>query len=200
LALLSQAATAGQPSPAVYQVRRGDALSLIAQRFGTTVAALKRDNSLGSDTIHIDERLRIAQPFRRNDTSPLRWQHPLRHPGPVLRPFGPYKASGILMRRTGVDLATPVGTQLYCPAIGVVRHSGPLAGFGHILIIEHSGHYASVLAPCDPASVTVQVGQALLAGDPVARTGVPQEADAKPYLHIELRRNDKAIPPDRLLH
>ncbi len=40
-------------------VSRGDTLSAIAQRYGTTVDALRRDNGLDSDVIRLGQRLRI---------------------------------------------------------------------------------------------------------------------------------------------
>lgn len=186
-------------SPATYKVRKGDNLTVIAQRFGTTVKTLKSDNNLRSDVIHVGQALQVSHPFRGQDNKRVQWGRPMRHPGPVLRPFGPYQAGGILMPRTGTDLATPVGTSLYSPAIGVVRHSGPMDGFGHILIIEHPGRYATVLAPCDPVSLTVEVGQAILRGEPLGKTGSPPETGAQPFVHLELRRDDKAIAPDRLI-
>ncbi len=192
------AVLADTSSPAVYEVRQGDNLSVIAKRFGTSVATLKSNNNLASDVIHIGQQLKLTRPFRGLDRTSVRWGRPVRHPGPVLRPFGPYQAGGILMPRTGTDLASPVGTQLYSPAVGIVRHSGLMEGFGHLLIIEHPGRYATVLAPCDPASLSVTVGQAVLRGDMLGKTAAPPEAGAKSYVHIELRRNDKAIPPDRL--
>jgi membrane-bound lytic murein transglycosylase D len=42
-----------------YTVKRGDNLSLIARRHGTTVATLKRLNRLSSDHIRVGQRLRI---------------------------------------------------------------------------------------------------------------------------------------------
>lgn len=192
------AAKADPTTPAIYEVHKGDNLSLIAKRFGTSVAALKGENNLNSDVIHIGQKLKLAQPFKGMGRSSVQWLRPVRHPGQVLRPFGPYKAGGILMPRTGTELACAVGTQLYSPAIGVVRYSGPMEGFGHLLIIEHPGRYATVLSPCDPSSVTVTVGQAILRGERLGKTSSPPEAGDKPFIHIELRRDDKAIPPDRL--
>ncbi len=51
----------GQPesSAAVYEVKRGDALILIAKQFGVTVAQLKQLNSLKSDKILIGQALKI---------------------------------------------------------------------------------------------------------------------------------------------
>jgi LysM repeat protein len=44
---------------AYHRVRRGDTLSALAERFGTTVAELEQANGLGGDLITIGQRLRI---------------------------------------------------------------------------------------------------------------------------------------------
>jgi N-acetylmuramoyl-L-alanine amidase len=46
-------------TPASYTVRRGDSLSMIAQRFGTTMAALKKHNSLKSDGVQISQVIKL---------------------------------------------------------------------------------------------------------------------------------------------
>ena len=46
-------------TPASYTVRRGDSLSMIAQRFGTTMAALKKHNSLKSDGVQIGQVIKL---------------------------------------------------------------------------------------------------------------------------------------------
>lgn len=60
--------TAGDDLPAavIYMVRQGDALSTIAQRFGTTVTKLKRANRLTNNTLRVGQRLEIpdAEPAR----------------------------------------------------------------------------------------------------------------------------------------
>jgi murein DD-endopeptidase MepM/ murein hydrolase activator NlpD len=72
-------------------------------------------------------------------------------------------------------------------------------GFGTLIIIEHPDQYATVLSPLDPTTVAVKVSQALLAGDHLGRTGPPPDKDTPPFLHVELRKMDKAINPDLLL-
>lgn len=47
------------PVPGVYMVKRGDSLSLIAQRYNVSQAELKSVNGLSSDTIHIGQELTI---------------------------------------------------------------------------------------------------------------------------------------------
>mgnify|MGYP001827024796 CR=1 FL=1 len=185
-------------SPAVYKVRSGDNLSVIGARFGVTVNDLKKANGLSSDLLSIGQELTISKPFRRTGRKDVRWTRPSNKLGRVLRPYGQYKKGSVLMPRTGVDLACPVGTKLVSPANGVVRHVGPMDGFGLLVIIEHGGGYATVMSPLDPERLTVAPGQAILRGDPVGRTGEPVDFEDEPHLHLELRHNDKAIKPDRL--
>lgn len=198
LVLLAATDSALADGPARYEVRRGDNLSVIAQRYGTTVSALKRSNGLKSDVIHVGQQLRIDKPYARRSGT-IRWQRPCTATGRVLKPFGQYKRKNILMPQTGVEVACPVGSKVTAAADGIVRHVGPLDGFGTLVIVEHGDRYASVLAPIDPARVKVVEGQAVRRGDELGRTAKPDEDGREPYLHIELRRRDKAIAPDRLL-
>ena len=46
---------------AVYEVEPGDTLSKIAKKFGTTVDLIKASNSLKSDTIHANSKLKISR-------------------------------------------------------------------------------------------------------------------------------------------
>src|SRR3954453_2653867 len=55
--LLAAVLTAGAPS--VIRIHRGDTLSEIAHRYGTTVTALQRANHLRGTTIYAGELLRI---------------------------------------------------------------------------------------------------------------------------------------------
>ena len=50
-----------EDDPDWYRVQYGDTLSMMAQRFRTTVATLKSLNLLSDDTIHIGQRLRVSQ-------------------------------------------------------------------------------------------------------------------------------------------
>ena len=199
LVLWAGPALAASNSPAFYEVRQGDYLGLIAKKFGVTVGELRSANSLSSDVLSIGQELRLENPFHRNLQGKIEWKHPCRNHGKVLRHFGPYKKKGILMPSTGTDVACAMGTAVANPAIGVVRHIGHMDGFGTLIIIQHGGGYTTVFSPFDPITVTVKVGQALLPGEHIGRTGPPPGKDTPSYLHIELRKNEKAIKPDPLL-
>ena len=186
-------------SPAVYHVVKGDNLSVIAARFGITLKELRQANNLHSDVIRVGQKLKVKRPFHLTRSRDVRWARPVRRPGRVLRPFGPYKVKGVLMPRTGTDVACPWGTTVKSPANGVVRHVGYMDGFGTLMIIEHGGGYATVLAPFDPVTIKVRVGQAINRGQALGKTGQPDPAHPEPFLHVELRKNEKAVKPDRLL-
>jgi murein DD-endopeptidase MepM/ murein hydrolase activator NlpD len=199
MVLVDGTSVAATSSPGFYEVRKGDFLGRIATSYGVTVSDLRKSNNLSSDVLQIGQKIRIDNPFQQNSDVKNQWKCPIATWDKVLRSFGPYKKKGILMPSTGTDLACAQGTALSAPAIGVVRHIGHMDGFGTLIIIEHPENYATVLSPLDPATVAVQVGQALLRGDHLGRTGPPPENDTPPYLHVELRKNDKAIKPDPLL-
>jgi LysM repeat protein/lipoprotein-anchoring transpeptidase ErfK/SrfK len=76
---LARTAPAAAPAPSplqeqsgemLYEVKRGDALILIAKRFGVTVAQIKELNALKSDTIRIGQSLRIPGVAQRSVVSP----------------------------------------------------------------------------------------------------------------------------------
>ncbi|MBE0564645.1 MAG: LysM peptidoglycan-binding domain-containing M23 family metallopeptidase [Krumholzibacteria bacterium] len=198
MAVLAAAAPCAPAAEARYTVRRGDNLTVIARHFGTSVDALRRANGLQGDLLGVGQILRIAAPFTATAAREPRWERPARRLGEVLRPFGPYQKGSVRMDRRGVDLACAPGEVVSAPATGVVRFLGPLEGYGHLAILDHGGGWATVLSPLDPAHLAVQEGTAVLAGDRLGLVGEPVE-EGPPYLHVELRRDERAIAPDRLL-
>ena len=47
--------------PMQHKVKRGESLSLLAQRYGTTVSALKKANKLSKNTLYIGQVLKIPK-------------------------------------------------------------------------------------------------------------------------------------------
>jgi len=190
---------AADGGPAWYEVRSGDHLSRIAGRFGTTVNSLRNDNSLTKDIIRPGQRLELSTPLTRTKAKDIDWLNPCRSKGRILEKFGPYERDKILMPRTGVLMAQDVGAPVLVPANGVLRFLSVMDGMGTLAIIAHGGGYHSVLGPLDPDTVPWQQGQCMLRGDILGAVAALPESEYPPHLHIELRQNSKAIPPDRLL-
>jgi len=134
--------------------------------------------------------------------------------GPVSQEFGPtdwsnanpgmykyaaaYGASG----HTGVDIGLNVGTQLYAPVGGTVVHAGGTGyfcspdtdpnggcgpGMGELRLRLDNGHE---LILGHNSSISVQVGQRVSAGQPVAKVGSMNGG----HVHVEYRVPDSGLP------
>lgn len=199
LACLAVAAPTRAADAPRYTVRKGDSLSLIAKRLGVTMAHLRKENDLKGDVIHQGQVLAVPDAFKALRPGDVRWNRPLPKGGKLLRPFGNYQQGKLVLPSTGADVSCPVGTRVTAPAHGVVRHAGAMDGVGMVLILEHGGTYTSVLAPLDPATITVEVGQIVVRGETLGLTAAPDASSDAPHLHVELRKDDKAVSPDRML-
>jgi septal ring factor EnvC (AmiA/AmiB activator) len=119
--------------------------------------------------------------------------------GTVMREFGAPDGSGGAMR--GASIATRPRAVVTNPAEGTVVFAGPFRSYGRVLIINAGGGYYFLLAGMD--AIQVEVGQFLLAGEPVARMGeVAAPAAAlgvvepdSPVLYVELRKDGTPIDP-----
>lgn len=104
--------------------------------------------------------------------------------GTIVTGFGEVAATGV--RSRGLTVAARPGAQLIAPADGRIGFSGPYRGFGHIVIIEHSGGWTSLITGMDTS--TMEVGEQVLQGDPIGRA-----SQNRPRITVELRRNGRPI-------
>ena len=79
--------------------------------------------------------------------------------------------------------------QVTSPFDGSVIFAGPFRGYGNMIIIDHGKGYLTLLAGLD--SIDCDLGQMLLAGEPVGQ--MPDNQEAK--LYVELRHNNQPIDP-----
>ncbi len=101
----------------------------------------------------------------------------------------------------GISIATRPNAQVNSPTDGWVVYSGPFRSYGHLLIINAGGGYHVLLAGME--RIDVQLGQFVLAGEPVAAMATPQLASAGvedigitlPVLYIEFRKDGTSIDP-----
>ena len=107
--------------------------------------------------------------------------------GQIVTAFGQETSKGVSSK--GLSIKTRKQAQVISPFDGSVVFSGPFRGYGNLIIIEHGQGYLSLLAGLD--IMDVEVGQMLLAGEPVGQ--MPDDEHAR--LYVELRRNNHPINP-----
>lgn len=114
--------------------------------------------------------------------------------GTLTRRFGQRDPEGL--RNRGLVIAARDGATVVAPYDGSVIYAGAFEGFGLILIIEHGEGYHTLLAGL--GRIGLQVGQRVLAGEPVGAMRSPQAGGgvgSGPELYVELRHNGDPIDP-----
>ena len=97
---------------------------------------------------------------------------------------------------TGVDFAVPAGQTVVAAGPGKVVYAGPgLAGFRHLVIVEHGGGYLSAYSlNADPV---VAEGKDLASGARLAAIDGAGAVDRR--LHFEIRRNGSPVDPGKVI-
>jgi septal ring factor EnvC (AmiA/AmiB activator) len=119
--------------------------------------------------------------------------------GDIARDFGASDSYGGTTR--GISIITRPKAVVVSPADGWVAYAGPFRSFGRLLIINAGGGYYLLLAGMD--QISVDVGQFVLAGEPVAIMGqtslVSPAAGAiatnDPVLYVEFRKDGGSVDP-----
>ncbi len=156
--------------------------------------ALQERNAFAANAFSDPSRLTPQVPF-----ASVRGKLPLPVSGEKIRDFGNDDGFGGTMR--GISLTTRSKAVVVSPADGWVVFSGPFRSFGRLLIINAGGGYYMLLAGMD--QINVDVGQFVLAGEPVAVMGEHNQPSAvagavttkDPVLYVELRKDNGSIDP-----
>ena len=119
--------------------------------------------------------------------------------GQTVRDFGDPDGAGGTMR--GISISTRPHAVVASPADGWVAFAGPFRSFGRLLIINAGGGYYLLLAGME--QIRVEVGQFVLAGEPVATMGDTSSLAAGnggvenggPVLYVEFRKDGGSIDP-----
>lgn len=93
----------------------------------------------------------------------------------------------------GIRVKTRSEAQVIAPFDGEVVFSGPFRDYGQILIISHGDGYHSLLAGMD--DIFGEVGEWILAGEPVGEMEKVEKKKKAAELYIELRYNNVAFNP-----
>jgi septal ring factor EnvC (AmiA/AmiB activator) len=123
---------------------------------------------------------------------------PLPVEGKVLRAFGTTNEAGGTEK--GQSIATRPDAEINSPCEGRVVFAGSFRNYGQLLIINAGGGYHILLAGME--SITVDLGQVVATGEPVAVMGNGPRVSAgsvlgysEPILYVEFRRNGTSIDP-----
>ncbi len=162
-----------------YRVRRGDSLSKIAKRFGTSVKSIKRANRLKGSMIRVGQRLRIpvsTRLFERRFVKKPRFKL-------SLLPVDGKIRKGL----RGIDILSPCGEKVKAIDGGTVLYSGSdLAPYGNMVILKHDG-YISVYAY--QMENLVERGDVVDRGDIIGKVGL-KPGSGRCALRFELRTVD----------
>ncbi|MBI3796414.1 MAG: M23 family metallopeptidase [Deltaproteobacteria bacterium] len=201
-----------------YQVRPGDTLSEIGQRYGVSYQEIARYNTIANpDKLEVGQRLRIPPPTQPQIARPAPSENrvlaravpeKLPTPGPPLSEgraggtslfswpvegqitsmFGPRNGSF----HDGLDIAAPRGTAVLAAADGQVIFSDVLRGYGNVVIVRHPGGYVTVYA--HNQTNLVKEGQAVRRGEQLAEVGQSGRATGA-SVHFEVRKDNLARDP-----
>jgi murein DD-endopeptidase MepM/ murein hydrolase activator NlpD len=185
------------PEPRIHVVERGETLTAIARRYGTTVPALVEANRLADpDRLEVGQRLTFP-----GDPAPV--------PGPaavqvsgmawpvdgghVLSPFGAPRSG---RAHTGVDIGGKAGQAILAAEDGVVVFTGTLRGYGNTVVLDHGEGLRSLYAHNREA--TVAEGASVRRGDTIALLGRSGNATTD-HCHFEVRQGEVPLDPLPLL-
>ncbi len=119
--------------------------------------------------------------------------------GTPIRSFGEDDGFGGMTQ--GESIGTRSGAQVVAPTDGWVVYAGPFRSYGQLLILNAGDGYHVLLAGME--RIDVELGQFVLAGEPVAVMGETRLASAatldlgatQPVLYVEFRKDGSAIDP-----
>jgi len=111
--------------------------------------------------------------------------------GPVLRPFDPpddpYGAG-----HRGIDIGTPLGTQVVAPADATVAFAGQVGG-QLFVTLDHGGGLTSTFSWL--SAVGVRKGQLVVRGEVLGLTGEGHPGSAHPHLHLGAKLDGVYVDP-----
>jgi septal ring factor EnvC (AmiA/AmiB activator) len=123
--------------------------------------------------------------------------------GAKIREFG--APDGMGGTEKGISIATRSGAQVTAPCDGWVVYAAPYRSYGQLLILNVGGGYHVLLAGME--RMTVDLGQFVLTGEPVAVMGSGTQVasnpavgstsigSSQPVLYVEFRRDGTPVDP-----
>ena len=128
------------------------------------------------------------------ETTPTGW--PVH--GEISSPFGSrvHPITGVSTFHSGIDIRTPVGTQVKATADGIVSFASWRNGFGNVVVLEHGNGFSTVYA--HNSHIYVKVGQRVKKGAVISLSGSSGESTG-PHVHYEVWKNKAHVNPSSFL-
>jgi murein DD-endopeptidase MepM/ murein hydrolase activator NlpD len=104
--------------------------------------------------------------------------------------------TGQIRLHEGLDLAAPMGTEVYAAADGVVTETGEDPVYGRYIVIKHGENWASLYGHLQ--RIETDLRSEVRSGSLIGRVGSTGQSTG-PHLHFELRRNGQAQDPGKYL-
>ena len=117
---------------------------------------------------------------------------PLAVPGQITSPFGYRRWRYRSEFHTGVDIATPTGTQVRAADAGMVVFTGRDGNYGYLVKVDHGGGVVTFYAHL--SRILVRVGDTVKQGEVIALAGDSGRSTG-PHLHFEVRVNGEPVNP-----
>ncbi len=109
--------------------------------------------------------------------------------GKIIRRYG--ESTGPTTTSKGVSILTANNAHIVAPFAGEIVYAGKFRDYGHLLIISHGEGYHGLIAGLK--RIDAQVGQKLLAGEPLGVMG--KDNDGTNAVYFEIRRSGKSVNP-----
>ncbi len=115
--------------------------------------------------------------------------------GVKIHEFG--AADGTGGTEKGISIATRAGAQVTAPSDGWVVYAAPYRSYGQLLILNVGGGYHVLLAGME--RITVDLGQFVLTGEPVAAMGNGTQVASSPQAAASSMPVMRRVPRTRVL-
>ncbi len=92
----------------------------------------------------------------------------------------------------GIDFAADSGTPIVAADSGTVIVSGPVEGYGNLIVLDHKNGFSSYYAHCN--ALFVSCGEKPDKGETIASVGSTGNSTG-PHLHFEIRQNGVPVDP-----
>ncbi len=191
-----------------YKIKKGDTLSGIAKKYKLDPERVNETNSekdLSSLEVGREIFIPGASPAASvysisSSRTSKSYSRSFRWPvvGKINSPFG-WRRHPITKRRsfhTGIDIKAGTGVPIRAAKAGRVAYSGWMGGYGRVVVINHGSGYSTLYAHC--SRLMVRKGAKVSSGQVIAKVGSSGRVTG-PHLHFEVRSNNKAINPLRVL-